>query len=93
MYKDVVMSCMAAFIHVCVCVCVYVCMRAHMHARLVTHLCQTVCNPVDCSPPGSNIHGILQARYCSRLLFLSPGDLPDTDRTRVSGIAGSFLNI
>ena len=29
---------------------------------LVTQLCPTVCNPMDCSPPGSSVHGILQAR-------------------------------
>ena len=29
---------------------------------LVTQSCQTVCNPLDCSPPGSSVHGILQAR-------------------------------
>ena len=29
---------------------------------LVTQLCPTLCNPMDCSPPGSSIHGILQAR-------------------------------
>ena len=28
----------------------------------VTHSCLTLCDPVDCSPPGSSIHGILQAR-------------------------------
>ena len=28
----------------------------------VSQSCQTVCNPVDCSPPGFSIHGILQAR-------------------------------
>ena len=26
------------------------------------HLCPTLCDPVDCSPPGSSVHGILQAR-------------------------------
>ena len=25
----------------------------------------TLCNPTDCSPPGSTVHGILQAKYCS----------------------------
>ena len=25
-------------------------------------LCPTLCDPVDCSPPGSSVHGILQAR-------------------------------
>ena len=28
----------------------------------VAQLCPTLCNPMDCSPPGSSIHGILQAR-------------------------------
>ena len=23
--------------------------------------CLTVCDPMDCSPPGSSVHGILQA--------------------------------
>ena len=34
-------------------------------------------NPLDCSRPGSSVHGISQARYWSGLPFLSPGDLPD----------------
>ena len=29
---------------------------------LVIQLCPTFCNPMDCSPPGSSVHGILQAR-------------------------------
>ena len=29
---------------------------------LVAQSCPTLCNPMDCSPPGSSIHGILQAR-------------------------------
>ena len=28
---------------------------------LVTQLCLTLCDPIDCSPPGSSVHGILQA--------------------------------
>ena len=28
----------------------------------VSQSCPTLCNPVDCSPPGSSVHGILQAR-------------------------------
>ena len=28
----------------------------------VTQLCVTVCDLMDCSPPGSSVHGILQAR-------------------------------
>ena len=33
---------------------------------------------MDCSPPGSSVHGILQAKYWSELPFLLPGDLPQT---------------
>ena len=29
---------------------------------LVTQSCLTLCNPVDCNPPGSSGHDILQAR-------------------------------
>ena len=29
---------------------------------LVTQSCPTLCDPMDCSPPGSSAHGILQAR-------------------------------
>ena len=28
----------------------------------VTQSCLTLCDPMDCSPPGSSVHGILQAR-------------------------------
>ena len=28
----------------------------------VTQLCLTLCNPMDCRPPGPSVHGILQAR-------------------------------
>ena len=29
---------------------------------LVTLLCLILCDPIDCSPPGSSVHGIFQAR-------------------------------
>ena len=29
---------------------------------LIALSCLTLCNPLDCSPPGSSVHGILQAR-------------------------------
>ena len=28
----------------------------------VAQSCVTLCDPIDCSPPGSSVHGILQAR-------------------------------
>ena len=37
-----------------------------------------LCNPMDCSPPGSSAHGILQARILEwAATFPSPGDLFD----------------
>ena len=32
---------------------------------------------MDCSPPGSSVHGILQARILEWVAFPSPGELPD----------------
>ena len=36
-----------------------------------------LCNPMDCSPPGSSVHGILQTRVLGGLLCPPPGDLPN----------------
>ena len=30
--------------------------------RSVAQLCLTLCDPMDCSPPGSSVHGIFQAK-------------------------------
>ena len=37
------------------------CMKVKSESE-VTQLCPTLCNPMDCSPPGSSAHGIFQAR-------------------------------
>ena len=39
--------------------------------------CQTLCDPLDCSPPGSSVHGIFQARILGWVAFPPPGDLSD----------------
>ena len=36
--------------------------RYSMLCMLVTQSCPTLCDLMDCSPPGSSVHGILQAR-------------------------------
>ena len=50
----------------CICVC--------------AHLCPTLCDPMDCNPPGSSVHGILQGRILgwvaipfSRVIFPTQG--------------------
>ena len=44
---------------------------------LVTQLCLTLCDPLDCSLPGSSVHGISQARVLEWVAISSLGDLPD----------------
>ena len=36
-----------------------------MHAQLLSYV--QLCNPVDCSLPGSSVHGIIQARILERV--------------------------
>ena len=47
-----------------------------MHARLLD-LCLTLCDSMDCSLPGSSVHGIFQARILEWVSMPSPGDLPN----------------
>ena len=54
---------------VCVCVCVYVCV-------LVAQSCLTLSDPMDCSPPGSSVRGIFQARILEWVTLLSRGSSP-----------------
>ena len=43
----------------------------HRLLCLVAQLCPTLCNHMNCSPPGSSIHGILQARTLEWVTFLT----------------------
>ena len=40
-------------------------------------LCPTLCDPIEDSPPGYSVHGILQARILEWIAIPSPGDLSD----------------
>ena len=61
---------------------------------LVTQLCPTLCNPMDCSPPGSSVHGIFQARILEWVAMpLSRGSSLPRDWTQVSCIADRFFTI
>ena len=57
--------------------------------------CKTLCDPIDYSPPGSSLHGILQARILEWFPGLPPGDLPDpgiqTESLTSPALAGRFL--
>ena len=63
----------------------------HMHV-LVAQLWLMLCDPMDCSPPESSVHGILQARILEWVaISFSRGSSLPRDGTRVSYIAGSFF--
>ena len=60
----------------------------------VTQLNLTLCDPMDCSPPGSSVHGILQARILEGVaIAFSRGSSWPRDQTWVSPIAGRFFTI
>ena len=56
-------------------------------ARIIPHMCAgtliacqsglTLCHPVDCSPPGSSVREIFQARVLEWVAISSSRDLPD----------------
>ena len=74
-------SCLCYSVCVCVCVCV-----------LVTQSCPTLCDLMDCSPPGSSVHGTLQARILEWItISFSRGSSRPRDQTLVSCTAGRFF--
>ena len=54
-----------------------------LHAKSLQS-CLTSCNPMDCGPPGSLVHGILQARVLEWVAVPSSmGSSPPWDRTHI----------
>ena len=61
---------------------------------LVPQSCPTLCDPMDCSPSGSSVHGILQARIPEWVAMPSSrGFFQSRDQTQVSQIAGRFFTV
>ena len=55
-----------------------------MHAKLL-QLCLTLCDPMDCSLPGSLVHGVLQARILEWVaISFSRRSSQTRDQTRIS---------
>ena len=59
---------------------------AHMH--VVTLPCLTLCDPMDCRPPGSSVHGVFQAKVLEwvAISFCTVSSQP-RDRTHVSHVS------
>ena len=63
-------------------------------ASEVTQSCPTLCDPMGCSPPGSSVHGILQARIPEWVaVSFSRRSSQPRDRTWVSRTAGRHFNL
>ena len=59
---------------------------------LVAYLRLTLCDPMDCSPPGFSVHGILQARILEwAAMPSSRGSSQPRDGTRVPCTESEFF--
>ena len=61
---------------------------------LVTQAYPTPCDPMDCSPPGSSVHGILQTRILESVAMPSSrGSSQPKNQTQVFRNAGRFFTV
>ena len=59
---------------------------------MCAQLCSTLCDPMDCNPPGSSVHGILQARILGWVAMpFSRGSFQLRDQIQVSWIGKQIL--
>ena len=104
------LMCVCACVCVCVCVCVWMCLCVYLCGWLpgtnfhfaqlfslevlIAHLGLTFCDTMDCNPPGSSVHGILQARILEWVAIpFSRGSSQPRDWTQVSCNEGRFFTI
>ena len=67
-------------------------MQVLINTSMCAQLCLVLCSPMDCSPPGSSIHGIFQARILewvtisfSREIFPTQGWIPSLASPALAG--------
>ena len=84
------------YIHICMCVNMYVYFFQMDNLYIVLYMlacmcakslqsCPTLCDPLDCSPPRSSVHGILQARILEWVTMPSSrGSSQPRDQTHIS---------
>ena len=69
---------------------VYIYTHTHIHACMLSHV--RLCNPIDCSSPGSPVHGILQVRILEWVVVsYSRGSFWPRNRTHVSWLQANSL--
>ena len=73
------------------------CFLHSMHVYSVAQSCPSLCDPMDCSLPGSFVHGIFQTRILMQVATSSSRGYshPDTERTSLvsPALAGRFFTI
>ena len=75
-------------------VCLSVAAAAAAAAAKSLQSCPALCDPIDCSPPGSSVHGILQARILEwGAISFSRASSQHRDQTQVSHIVGRCFTI
>ena len=88
-------------IYTCICICECICIYISWTKSSFGFFCSTytqllrhvwLCNPMDCSPPGSPVHGIFQARILEWVAISSSrGSSQPRDWTHVSCIGRWIL--
>ena len=79
------------------CECIFEQIARRVHPCSVAQLCLTLCNPIDCNPPDSSVHGISQAKILECVAISSSrGSSWPSDQTHASYIScigrGFFTN-
>ena len=73
---------------------IYTCIHGVKVKVLLAQLCLTLCNPIDCSQPGSSVPGILQTRILEWVAMpTSRGSSPPRDQTPISCTAGRRFTV
>ena len=71
---------------------IFLCFK-FLHVCSVTQSCPALCDPVDCTPPGSSVHEIFPERILEWVATTSSrGPFWPKDGTQVSSIAGRFFS-
>ena len=94
MYNKVLFILLHTFVHTQLCVWVYACVCVCVCVLvLVAQSSLTLCKPMDCSPPGSSVYGISQARIMEWVAIpFSGGSSRPRDQNQVSFIAARELH-
>ena len=65
---------------------------ANTYCCVVAQQCPTLCDPMNCNPTGSSVHGFSQARILVGVAISCPGNFPNPGiKARSPTWAGGFL--